>query len=94
MTNILFKPTLLVRHPFSFPLKPHHLTRPFLRFTLTESERDIEVMPGGNYDDVDALRSDKLPFAAAVSWVLHVRRILSIPLRSRRSSSRRSLPRS
>ena len=32
-------------------------------------------MPGGNYDDVDGLRSGKLPFASAVSWVLHVRRI-------------------
>ena len=75
MTNILFKPTLPVRVPFSFPHKPHHLTRPFRRFTLTESERDIEVMPGGDYDDVDGLRSGKLPFASAVSWVLHVRRI-------------------
>ena len=75
MTNILFKPTLLVRVPFSFPLKPHHLTRPLGRFTLTESERDIEVMPGGDYDDVNGLRSRKLPFASAVSWVLHVRRI-------------------
>jgi len=46
-------------------------------FTLTESERDIEVMPGGDYDDVDVdgLRSDWLPFASAVSWILHVRRI-------------------
>ena len=25
MTNILFKPTLPVRTPLSFPLKPHHL---------------------------------------------------------------------
>lgn len=76
MTNILFKPTLLVRLPFSFPLKPHQLTRSFRRFTLTESERDVEVMPGGNYDDVDgSLRSGWLPFASAVSWILHVRRI-------------------
>lgn len=73
MTNTLSKPTLLVRIPFSFPLEPRRLTRSFRRFTLTESERDVEVMPGGNYDDVDGLRSDKLPFASAVSWVLHVR---------------------
>jgi len=73
MTNILFKPTLLVRVPFSSPLKPHHLTRSFRCFTLTESERDIEIMPGGDHDDVDSPRSGKLPFASAVSWVLQVR---------------------
>ena len=37
-------------------------------------------MPGGDYDDVEGLRSGELPFASAVSWVLHVRRICSIPL--------------
>ena len=45
------------------------------RFTLTESERDIEVMPGGDYDDVDSLRSGKLPLASTVSWALNVRQI-------------------
>ena len=75
MTNILFKHTLLVRVPFNFPLKPRHLTRLFPRFTLTESERDVEVMPGGDYDEVDRLRSGKLPFASVLSWVLQVRRI-------------------
>lgn len=29
-------------------------------------------MPGGDYDDVDGLRSGKLPFASAMSWVLRV----------------------
>ncbi|KAF9784976.1 hypothetical protein BJ322DRAFT_1108451 [Thelephora terrestris] len=42
-----------------------------LQTYFTESERDIEVMPGGNYDDVDGLRSGRLLFASAVSWVLH-----------------------
>lgn len=48
---------------------------PFSPFTFTESEGDIEVMPGGNYDDVDGPYPDKLQFASAVSWVLQVRRI-------------------
>ena len=47
----------------------------FPRLTLTESERDVEVMPGGDYDDVDSLRSGKLPFASTVSWALNVRQI-------------------
>ena len=62
------------RH-IQLPPQTPHLTRLFRRFTLTESERDIEVMPGGDYDDVDGLRPGKLPFASAVSWVLHVRKI-------------------
>ena len=52
------------------PPNPH-----FRRLTLTESERDVEVMPGGDYDDVDSLRSGKLPFASTVSWALNVRQI-------------------
>ncbi|KAF9648652.1 hypothetical protein BDM02DRAFT_3143929 [Thelephora ganbajun] len=41
-----------------------------LQTYFTESERDIEVMPGGNYDVIDGLRSGKLQFASTVSWVL------------------------
>ena len=75
MTNILFKPTLLVHIPFNFHCQTPPSNLPFRRFTLTESERDVEVMPGGSYDEADGLHSGELPFASAVSWGLHVRQI-------------------
>ena len=75
MTNTLSKPTLLVRVPSDFSLKTSYLTRHFRCFTLTETERDVEVMPGGSYDDIDGLRSDMLPLSSALSSVLHVRQI-------------------
>lgn len=69
-TNILFKPTSPVRVQFNWPFQTPSSNQ---SFTFTESERDIEVMPGGDYDDVDRLHSRELPFSSAMSWVLNVR---------------------
>jgi len=61
--------------PMQLPPQTSSSNPQFSLFYVTESERDVEIMPGGNFDDFDGLRPGKLPFASAVSWVLQVRRI-------------------